>query len=74
MIHSIKDPSTSDDLDPSHKARSATKSKTSLVYEPEILGDLNGTAAAFFPDNQSAHDIVSHDYAKRNHLKINSSM
>jgi hypothetical protein len=49
------------------------ESKVPPTYEPEILGYLNGTAVAFFPDNQSAHDIISHDYAKRNHLKIDSS-
>jgi hypothetical protein len=73
MIHSIKNPFPSDDLDPFHKATSITKTKTTLAYEPEISGYLNGTAVAFFPDNQSALDIVSHNYAKRNHLMINTS-
>jgi hypothetical protein len=50
-----------------------TNDSKTFIYEPEIPGYLNDTAVAFFPDNQSAHDIVSYDYAKRNHLKINSS-
>ena len=49
------------------------ESKATLMYEPEISGFLNDTAVKFFPDTQSAHDIMSHDYAKRNKLKINSS-
>ena len=49
------------------------RSRIVPFYEPEIRGYLNGTAVAFFPDNQSAHDIVSHDYAKRKHLEINNS-
>jgi hypothetical protein len=47
--------------------------KAALVYEPSVSGFLTDKAVTFFPDNQSAHDIMSHDYAKRNHFKINSS-
>ena len=39
-----------------------TKTETIPV---EIPGKLSSTAVAFFPDNRPAHDIVSHDYAKR---------
>jgi hypothetical protein len=49
------------------------RSKAALIYEPEILGFLHDTAVTFFPDNQSAYDIMSHDYAKRNHFEIISS-
>jgi len=44
--------------------------KAIYIYEPEISGFLADTAVAFFPDNQSAHDIISHDYAKRHNFKI----
>jgi hypothetical protein len=48
------------------------RSTAALIYEPEILGFMHDTAVTFFPDNQSAYDIMSYDYAKRNHFKINS--
>jgi hypothetical protein len=48
--------------------------RTAPKPEPQISGFLSDIAVAFFPDNQSAHDIMSHDYAKRNHFKINSLM
>jgi hypothetical protein len=51
----------------------APQSTAALIYEPEILGFLHDTAVAFFPDNQSTHDIMSYDYAKRNNFKINNS-
>lgn len=49
------------------------RSTAALIYEPEILGFMHDTAVTFFPDNQSAYDIMSYDYAKRNHFEINSS-
>jgi hypothetical protein len=49
------------------------RSTAALVYEPEISGFMHDTAVTFFPDNQSAYDIMSYDYAKRNHFEINSS-
>jgi hypothetical protein len=49
------------------------RSTAALIYEPEILGFMHDTAVTFFPDSQSAYDIMSYDYAKRNHFKINSS-
>jgi hypothetical protein len=52
---------------------STHQSKAALICEPEILGFLHDTAVTFFPDNQSAYDIMSHDYAKRNHFEIMSS-
>jgi hypothetical protein len=51
----------------------AHRSKAAPICEPEIPGFCNNTPVAFFPDTQSAHDIMSHDYAKRNHFKIDSS-
>jgi hypothetical protein len=47
--------------------------RTAPIFEPQISGFLSDIAVAFFPDNQSAHDIMSHDYAKCNHFKINCS-
>jgi hypothetical protein len=44
-----------------------------FVSEPEILGYLNDKAVAAFPDSGSAHNIVSHDFARRNQLNIDTS-
>jgi hypothetical protein len=51
----------------------AHRPMTAPICEPVIQGFCNNTAVMFFPDTQSAHDIMSHDYAKRNHFKIDSS-
>lgn len=44
-----------------------------FVYEPEILGFMNDQFIRAFPDNASSRNIVSHEFAKRNHLHIDSS-
>lgn len=44
-----------------------------FVYEPEILGFLDGQFITAFPDNASARNLVSHEFAKRNRLNVNSS-
>jgi hypothetical protein len=56
------------------KNTSRTSHDATPIYRPSISGFLANIAVEFFPDNQSAHDVISHDYAKRNHFKINSLM
>ena len=47
--------------------------KAAPMYERRISVLLNGKAVACFPDSGAGGDLMSYDFAKRNHLKINSS-